>query len=1133
MKKLSTVKRNKSSIGLFTKIPMRMRITPFLLAGFLMQANAENVYSQSAAISIEMNNATVEEVLNEIEMNSGYHFLYNNQLIDVDRKVSVKADADNIESVLHDLFDGTNVAYKIVNKQIVLGPKQNYSVAETKVIKGNIVDNNGDPIIGANIRVKGTSTGTISDIDGNFTLEIDENAQLLEVSYIGYETRDIPLKGQKELKIVLKEDTETLDEVVVVGYGTTSKRKATAAISSVNADDIAKTPVPDVTQSLAGRAPGLIITQSGGSLGTTANISIRGGGTPLFVIDDVISEARDFENLNPEDIEQMSVLKDASATAVYGARAANGIILVTTKQGKVGKMNVDYNFNYDLSCPSYLPEKLSSYDVLNYQNISRINDGMAIVTSEEDLQKYKDGTDPYKYPNTNWQEVCMRDFAPSQRHTLAIRGGNETLKVYSALGYYDQESIYRTNSNNMQRYNFRTNIVATFKDLGLKFNSGVEAYIWDIKEPYTHQGRGASFIWSHIQNRRAFELDRNQFGQIFSGTSDNPLIDISSDGGYFKQQRSTVKGNVGLEWSLPFLQGLKLKALGSYAIANDRDKAWQKTPICYDLEGNPNEPSKPNLTKNTYYHRNFTTQFLANYNHTFTTEHTVDALLGLEASGSDYDNNSLSRQEYLLDIDQIVVGPVNTAKNSSAEGVNYRRASLIGRVKYDYAAKYIAEASMRYDGSDYFPKDNRWGLFFSGSLAWVISEEEFWESLKEKHIFDMFKIRGSYGEIGLDGSTDNRLGRYEYMQSYIYNDRGGYIGQQFYPGFSEGALVSSDITWYTSKNMNVGFDFASLNNRLSGTVEYFRMSTTGYLASPSNVGYTAPLGTSLPKVKSNGESIRQGAEFLLSWQDNIGELKYNISGNLTFYQDRWNINPDESEVDLKNPYKRSTQVGSYWGLGYNCLGYYQNYEDIMNSPKRPESVNLGAGDLKYEDFNGDGIIDDNDQYRIGHASSPRMNYGLSLGLEYKGWFMNMLWQGAGSYNIHVGSSLMGGGNQSSTPVIYDFQEDFWTPNNTGAAFPRLRNSAGYVGNNNTVTSSFWLVDAKYIRLKNLSIGYDFKHKLLKNIGWLTKCSVSLSGYNILTFSPAKKYGMDPEIGDGNLYNYPVPQIYSVSLNLGF
>lgn len=1090
-------------------------------------------YAQQQVVQLPEKEITLKEVFKQIEKQTQLSVDYNHSKVsELMGKKVVLSDGD-VNSVLEKALAGTGLTYSFEGDHIIISvaQAQTPSRGKKKTVSGTVVDTKGEPIIGATIQEKGTTNGIVTDFDGNFTLTVAEGA-MLSVAYLGYQTQELAAKGT-DLKIKLKEDTEVLDEVVVIGYGTTSKRKTTAAITSVDSEALSKTPVPDVTQGLAGRAPGLIITQAGGGIGTTSSISIRGGGTPLFVIDDVVSETRDFENLNPEDIAQMTVLKDASATAVYGSRAANGIILVTTKQGISGKINVNYNFNYNLSQPAYLPEKLDAYNTRLYQNIARVNDGMAPVVSEEDLQKYKDGSDPYNFPNTDWLDLCMRNFAPEQRHSLSIRGGSENIKVYTGLGYYDQESIYRTNSVNMQRYNFRTNIVATVKEIGLKITSGVDAYLWDMMEPNTHQGSGSWVIWGHVMQKEPYLLGYNQYGQIFSGTTDNPLVDISSEGGYFKQHRSSVRGNMALDWDAPFLAGLKFKALGSYTLVNDRSKSWQKTPNSYDLEGNPNEVSKPNLEKKTFYHRNFTTQFFGEYNQTFNYTHTVGALLGFEASGSDYDESTLGRKEYLLNIDQITTGPVGNAYNSSREGVGYRRASFIGRVKYDYAAKYMADFSMRYDGSDYFPKDNRWGLFFAGSLAWAISEEGFMKSLKDNHVFDLLKLRASYGEIGLDGSVDfrnedSRLNRYEYLPSYNYTDRGGYIGGAFYPGFSEGGLVSKDITWYTSKSMNVGLDFASLDNRLSGTLEYFRVITTGYLTSPSKSGYTDPLGTNLPRIVSDGEEIRQGGEFILAWEDKIGELKYNVSGNLTFYNTQWNLNPDESETDLKNPYKRSSQAGRYWGKGYECEGYYQDMNDVMNSPKRPESVNLAAGDLKYADFNGDGIIDANDEHRIGTGSSPRMNYGINLGLEYKGWFMNMLWQGAGSYDIENGVR-----QDAKMEVKYDFNEDFWTPQNTNAQYPRLRSSFSYVGGNNNVASDYWLIDGKYIRLKYLSVGYDLKNKLLKKVAWLTKCSVSLAGNNLLTFSPAKKFGMDPELGDGHLFNYPISRTYSISINLGF
>lgn len=366
------------------------------------------------------------------------------------------------------------------------------------------------------------------------------------------------------------------------------------------------------------------------------------------------------------------------------------------------------------------------------------------------------------------------------------------------------------------------------------------------------------------------------------------------------------------------------------------------------------------------------------------------------------------------------------------------------------------------------------------------------------------------------------------------NQRGQYLGGTFVPTFSEGDLVSPDITWYTTKDFNIGVDFASLNSRLSGSVDYFAKVTTGYLASPSNVGYTSTLGKSLPTVMSNGESIRRGLEFVLQWKDQIGDLKYGVSANFTTYDDRWNINPNEAETSLKNPYKRTTQVADYTGVYYHCLGFYKDYQDILNSPKRNGSTNLMAGDLKYEDFNGDGKLDGDDQYRQGSGSRPKANYGIAIDLNYKGWFMNMLWQGATNYNYYIDGVLRGTGEGGYLPVIYDFQTDIWAPDNRDALYPRQHSSTGFNGGNNAPSaSSFWLVDAHYLRLKNMAVGYDFKHKLLKNVGWMSRCTLALSGNNLLTFSPAKKYGFDPESGRGDGYTYPISRVYTISLNIGF
>ena len=660
------------------------------------------------------------------------------------------------------------------------------TVAGIQVIQQNgtctgiVTDQNGETVIGASVVVKGTTNGTISGLDGDFSIPSVKKGDVIIITYVGYVSQEIVWDG-KPMKVILKEDSKTLDEVVVVGYGTTSKRKTTSAVSQVKADDIAKVPVPNITQSLAGRAPGLIVTQSGGGVNAKASISIRGGGTPLYVIDNIICEERDFQNLNPEDIDQMSILKDASATAVYGARAANGIVMVTTKTGKTGKLNVDYSFNYTLSQPADLQDKVDSYTAANYVNRGLEYDGRAPQYTLEDLELFRNGKDPQGHANVDWQDITMRNFAPEMRHNLTLTGGSETMKIYTGLGYYNQESIYRTNSNNMQRYNFRTNMEATLKNIGLKVAAGVDAYIVDLNEPATASGRGYYTTWSHIQNKRPWEPAYNQFGQIYSGTTDNALVDISNEGGYYKESKSSVRGNLNLEWAVPWIEGLTLKALGSYTIANDRNKSWNKSAQTYDWEGNPATANKPSLSKETYYHRNFNTQFFADYARTFNNVHTIGATFGMEASGQDYDNSGLSRKEYIFDVDQIGSGPVETMENWSGEGVGYRRAALIGRLKYDYAAKYMAEANIRYDGSDYFPSGKRWGAFFSGSVAWAASEEKFWSDWGLKKIFDQFKLRASYGEIGqdfLDLNGDYVADRFAYVSSYTLYTRGAFLGEK-------------------------------------------------------------------------------------------------------------------------------------------------------------------------------------------------------------------------------------------------------------------------------------------------------------------------------------------------------------------
>ena len=543
--------------------------------------------------------------------------------------------------------------------------------SKTEKITGKIVDESGEAIIGASVKVQGSTIGTITNMEGEFMIPNVPNKAVLEISYIGYKPLEVAVGKSKDLRITMEEDTKTLDEVIVVGYGTTSKRKTTAAIASVNTEDIIKAPTANITQSLAGRAPGLLVTTSGGGLNNFSSVSIRGGGTPLYVIDDVISEERDFRNLNAEDIDQITILKDAASTAVYGARAANGIVMIVTKQGKAGKMSVNYNFNYNWSQPANMPDKLDAHDAAFYKNMSMTNDGLAPAYTDDELELFRNGSDPRRYPNTDWQKLCLKNFAPEMQHTLTVTGGSEKIKAYTSLGFYDQKSLYKFDVNSFKRYNFRTNIVADFKEIGLKVTSSIEAYKTDLRSPNAKSGDSYYHTWGHIQNKAPWEIAYNPNGQIFN-TPDNPLMEISPDAGYTKNENLSAIANLALEWSVPYVPGLRLKALGNYRINNDKSKSWKKSPLAYDWDGNPNDPGKPSLSKSYSNWSSYTVQGFANYDRTFNQVHTISATAGIEAYKLFKDDASLSREEYLLDVDQIGAGPVSTAKNSSSEGEEAR-----------------------------------------------------------------------------------------------------------------------------------------------------------------------------------------------------------------------------------------------------------------------------------------------------------------------------------------------------------------------------------------------------------------------------------------------------------------------------
>ena len=1005
------------------------------------------------------------------------------------------------------------------------------TVQQTTKIKGTVVDNTGFGVIGAAVVVKGTTVGVVTDFDGNF--EIDAKpGDMLEISYVGYKTITIAATAQ-HMNLTMEEDTEQLEEVVVVGYTSTSKRDLIASVSTVKAEQISNMPVANVAQGLAGRSPGLIVKASGGGINSKPAISIRGGGDPIYVIDGIIRSSADFANLSPDDIQSMSILKDASATAVYGSRATNGIIQIVTKQGKEGKVSFEYDFNQSFAQPSIWPEKMSSYERAIYANIARENDGLDPAYTQEGLDHFKNGTDPLNFANTDWRKLVLNDWAPMQKHSIRLTGGSETNQYYVSLGHINQNSLYKNDNHWMKRTNFRVSNSTLIKALGLRINTSIDGYRQHQTHPYTSTASNYYGVFSHINDKYSRYPGVNKFGLPYNIT-DNPVAETAKDAGYIRNIENVINGKGELIWEVPWVEGLKVRAASNYRYYGETQKSWRKDAAQYDWDSeSPIYANKPVLNHTSATGYSFTNQAFVEYANQFG-KHNVSALAGFEQYYEKTESYWLQRDNYPFDIDQIGVGDANSQTNGGSEA-EMGRAAWIGQVKYNYDNKYYAEGSIRYDGSDRFAPGNRWGAFFSGSLGWVVTAEEFMQDLVDKNILNSLKIRASYGETGLDESA----GRFQYMTTYSYDPYAYVMNGQYYPGFTEGSLASPDLTWYTTKQMDFGFDFASLNSRLYGSFDYFYYSTKGYLVAPVGESYiNTALGVGLPRVASDSEHRRAGIEVSLGWRDNIGDLKYDIAGNFTVYNTIWALDESEGESSRLNPYHRSQQVKqNFYGTLYKNLGYYTSAEDVYNSAGFINSYNSGnltAGDIKYEDTNGDGQLTSEDMRRLGKSSTPHNQFGININLSYKGFYFSTLFQGSLGFDLYVTPALgMQTGQTGDMPVAYDYQTDFWRPDNTDAQYPRLMSNTGLNSNNNYASSDFWLINGSYLRMKDFQFGYDFKYKLLKNVSWLTRCKVGISGQNIFTISEATKFGMDPEPSDTGYYGYPVERTLAFTLNLGF
>jgi len=1119
------------------KLLMYMKLVAIILLATALQVCAAG---NAQTVTISKKKISLVRIFSEINKQTGYNFLYNDAWLRQARLVTIKADRMPLKEVLDICFTDQPLTYSIVEKTIVIkkreaSAEQNADAPVPVKVSGTVTDQEGNPLAGVSITIKGQITGVTSDVNGNFSIEVPENATL-EISYVAFQSQTIKISDGGPLNISLRKLANDLGEVVVVGYGKTTRGKNITSVTTMNAEKIANLGATSVGEALGGRVPGLIVTTSGGGVGKRPSISIRGGGTPVFVIDDIISSEFQFQTLNINDIENISFLKDGPATAIYGVAAGNGIVLVTTKKGAKNKLNVNYNFGHDLAKPAYLPKKISSYEYVSIVNKIDELEGNTGRVPAADVQKYKDQSDPLNFPNTDWQKLMLKDFAPQSHHNLSVSGGNKQMQYYASLGYLDQGTLYRHNTNWLKRYNYRMSVTGDFEKIGLKATLalyGLSEIRRDNLSSYSGNGLNAYFfIWSHIQNQgptsKAFaDLEHTKY----ANTGDHPLVETDPRSGYTKNEDRDLNGNLTLQWSVPKVKGLSLRGNGNLRQMQSFGKAWNTTAPQYAIgSSTPAQSGTPSLSLSSGTGYQYVLQGFADYTSTFG-NHAVSGLLGYEEAYGYNENFNAARNAYVFNIDQLFAGPQATATNGGSSREEVRNAWL-GRVRYDFKNKYYFEGSFRYDGNDLFPEDNRKGFFPAGAVGWIVSQEGFMKRLNNRDIINYLRARISYGSVGqVQRNTDGSptIGYFSYIPGYGLG--GGYVvGGVFQQSLNAPGIPSPDLGWFDQQSFNTGFDFASLNNKLSGSLDYFYIRTTGYLASPSSQGYADPLGTALPTRRSGGAFRRAGFDFGLKYTSSIGKLQYAIGTNFTKFNELWEVNPFEDSATLKNPYKTSYHQTGFFQTAYLASGLYQNSQEIINNPRLNTSV-LAPGDIRYEDVNGDGKLDSEDLRRVGKATFPRVNYGFTADLNYGGLFLNMLWQGSGKRSIALGNVFR---SAYSTGILYEFQtKDHWEPGLGNTQYPRLISGSAVNGGNNDVNSDFWIINAGYLRLKALQLGYNFKNLLAKNIKFVSDLRVTLSGTNLLTFSKIKDYGLDPETGSNNNYDYPTQKVYSLSVNVGF
>lgn len=1101
----------------FKQIFRIMRISTFLLMVCVFCSYAGNAHSQNAKVSIHMNNVKLDKILNEIENQTDYLFIYNNQ-VDINKITSVKVKNEAVAQVLDRILSGTGINYELEGTHIILTTeaiKDLHAQQQAKTVTGTVTDVSGEPIIGANIRIKGTTTGTITDIDGNFSIEAKPQS-VIEVSYIGYLTQETVINNQKSIRFLLKEDTKTLDEVVVIGYGVQKKADLTGSVANINTEKLNTQSNANIGQALQGKIAGVDIVSQGGAPGSGTRIMVRGIGTlnntsPLYIVDGMYMNSID--HINPNDIASIDVLKDASSAAIYGSRAANGVIIVTTKEGSntEGKPIIDLSVNLGISTASKFLDMLDAKGWAEVTTIAR----QAIGKPALDM-----ATDLANKPDNDWQDIMFRP-ALMQNYNLSVKGGGKYSTYYTGLGYFNQDGIVK--GTNYQRYNIQSK--NDYKR-GI-FSAGTNLIISFSHDKPLHQELRGGMIGTILQSVPTLEkyddTREGGYGGTYGDVVNIPHPLAIIDDNIMDRYNENVKIFANLYAQIELFKGLKYKLNLTPDFSFERYKNYLNK---YDFGLATNSITQ--LTERQRRRRNILVENLLTFDRTFG-EHKISALAGYTYQDSRFRHIQAYGEGLPQGLEEIDAATTNR----SNEGNSWRSVltSILGRVFYSYQNKYLFTATIRRDGSSKFGKNNRYGYFPSFSLGWNVAEEKFMENV---HWLDQLKLRGGYGVLG-----NQEIDNYQYSSTITtginYPDGNGGLLQGAFPK----NFANPDIKWEETAMTNVGIDFMAFNNRLSLTADYYVKNTKDILLT---VPIPISSGGANDPIRNAGKIRNNGFEFNLGWMDQPNpDISYGInligsfnknkviamgseSGSIKGGSTNQNITTSET--------KAGYPIGGYWLI--STAGYFNSQEEVDAYAKDGKKIQPAAepGDIKFVDANNDGVINDDDRVFQG-SPFPDFTFALNGNMRYKNFDLSIGLQGV------LGNKIYNATRQTLEDVTKGSNFlasclDYWTPENKNASHPRL--TWDDPNRNTRAESDRYLENGSYLRLRSVQLGYTFPQTWFK--GAIQHARVYINAENLFTITSYSGYSPDVNADNANYrgfdnFIYPTNRTFMLGLNVTF